>query len=104
MTPMQLRNLRLYLKFRDKPTSIWLLLRSNAKIYGFLFLLFAALTALVYAVYGLVPSLFVVTAFSVMVLRDIGFYRRFVQLWPCLNGVLDWGKVEELVNAHTGKP
>ena len=103
MTPIQLRSLRLYLEFRDKPMSIGLLLRFNAKMYGFLFLLFAATAAFVYTVYGLVPSLFVVTAFSVMVLRDIGFYRRTVQVWPCMRGVLDWGKVEELVNAHTRK-
>ena len=104
MTPIQLRSLRLYLQFKDKPMSIGLLLRFGAKLYGFLFLLFAALTAFVYAVYGLVPSLFVVTAFSVMVLRDIGYYRRTVQIWPCLREVINWGKVEELVNAHTGKP
>jgi hypothetical protein len=104
MTPIQLRSLRLYLSFKDKPMSVWLLLRYNAKLYGFLFLLFTAAAAIIYALYGLVPSLFVVMAFSMLVLRDIGLYRRTAQIWPCLNGVLDWGKVEELVNAHTGKP
>lgn len=104
MTPIQLRNLKFYLKFRDKPMSIGLLLRQNARIYGILLLLFAVLAAFVYSVFGLMPSLLIVTAFAVMVLRDIGFYRRTVQLWPCLNRVLDWGKVEELVNTQAGKP
>ena len=103
MTPMQLRNLRLYLELRDKPMSIGLLFRRNARIYGILLLLFTALAAFVYILYGLVPSLFVVTAFAVMVLRDIGFYRRNVQLWPCLNRVLDWSKVEEFVSAQAQK-
>ena len=104
MTPIQLRSLRLYQEFRDKPMSIGSLLRRNAKLYGFLFLLFAALAAFVYAVYGLVPSLFIVTAFTAMVLRDIGHFRRTAQVWPCMREVIDWGKVEELVNAPTGKP
>lgn len=44
-----------------------------------------------------VPLLAVV--FCVVCLRDLGYYRANVKVWPLLRQVLDWDKVEEMAAA-----
>jgi hypothetical protein len=51
---------------------------------------------LAYSCYGVITAAFVGGAFAVMVLRDIGWYRRTVANWPVLQQVIDWSKVEQL--------
>ena len=74
------------------PELIW----CNRRIYLLLILLFAVVATLFYFAGGMLGASFAGVALIVMFLRDIGYYRRSVALWPVLQRVLDWKKVEEL--------
>lgn len=97
MTRLQRRNLQLYLRFRDKQMTVAQLIWCNRRIYLLLLLVFAIVAALFYAAAGTLGASFAGVALAVMVLRDIGYYRRSVAIWPALQRVLDWTKVEQLL-------
>lgn len=99
MTPLQRRNLEIYLRFRERPMTIFGLFWANRRIYFLLLLAFSAFSALVYFIYGRTGAAFVGVAFAVLILRDIGFYRRSVAVWPMLRDLLDWSKVEQLTSS-----
>lgn len=35
-------------------------------------------------------------------LRDIGVFRRFLQVWPIMSSVLDWKRIDELLDEPGG--
>ena len=72
------------------------LLWANRLIYLLLLVLFGAFAAFLYFAFGRWMASYVAVAFAVLVLRDIGFYRRSAMLWPTLEQVLDWDRVEKL--------
>jgi hypothetical protein len=78
MTRLQLRNLRIYLLF---------------------VLCFAAFGAFLYHQFGPPVAGYVAVAFVSIVLRDIGYFRRSVRIWPILQQVLNWPKIEQLVSS-----
>ena len=104
MTSLQRRNLQLYLRFRGQRMSIARLLWANRFIYALLVLVFGAFAAFLYFAIGPYAAGYVGVAFAVLILRDIGFYRRSVALWPLLEQVLDWGRVEALVTSSEVPP
>jgi hypothetical protein len=96
MTPLQRRNIKLYLQFRDQPMSILGLIWANRRMYLLLCFIFGVVAAVVYAFCGALVASFFGVAFVAVFVRDIGFYRRSIAIWPVLLQVLDWSKVEEL--------
>ena len=59
---------------------------------------FSIFAVLAHYAYGPLGPAFVAVAFTVMLLRDIGYYRRAVATWPIVREVLDWNRVEHLAN------
>ena len=97
MTPLQRRNFQLYVQYRGRRMTIAGLLWANRHIYLLLFLVFGAFAAAIDFALGPSAAKSVGVAFAVLVLRDIGFYRRSVMLWPALEQVLDWSLVERMI-------
>jgi hypothetical protein len=98
MTRIQRRNLQLYLHFRGTKMTIPRLIRYNARMYMLTILIFAIAGGFFYAVAGGLGASFAGVALIVLFLRDIGWYRRSIAIWPLLQQILDWRKVEELVH------
>ena len=80
--------------------TVFALLWANRRIYLILFLVFGALAAFLYSAYGITAAAFIAVAFSVTVLRDISFYRRSATIWPVLQQVLDWNKIEQFISSN----
>ncbi|XHR29546.1 MAG: hypothetical protein ACFUZC_03110 [Chthoniobacteraceae bacterium] len=55
--------------------------------------------ALVYFGTGIFGGACVGGVFAVVILRDIGYFRRTVSSWSVLREVLDWNKIEKLLAA-----
>ena len=72
------------------------LLWANRLIYLLLLVLFGAFAVILYFALGWVAASYVAVSFAVLILRDLGYYRRSAILWPALEQVLDWNRVEEL--------
>jgi|GEM_PF-1871853 len=95
-TAAQRLNLRVYLHFRDRPMTISGLFWASRRTYLLLTLFFGLAAALFYWLLGEIAAGFMLTAYAVLILRDIGHCRRSVQVWPMVREVLDWSKVEQL--------
>jgi ABC-type long-subunit fatty acid transport system fused permease/ATPase subunit len=93
----QRRNLELYRQYREETPTLFNLFRGNLWRY-LLMVAFAILAmllipslangAVVYGVLGLVVG---------AILRDVGYFRQFRQVWPATAAVLDWERVEALL-------
>jgi hypothetical protein len=104
MTSLQLRTLKMYLWYRGKRLSALGLFKSNIRAYLILLLIFGALAAWCYWFFGVVGASLVSVAGLTVLLRDFGFYRRTARIWPILQDVLDWSKIESLVAANDHPP
>jgi hypothetical protein len=98
MTPPQRRSLQLYLHFREQPMTVASLLWANRRIYLILLLLFGAMAAFAYSTFGSTGAAFLAVAFTVVLLRDIAHCRRSAAIWPVLQQVLDWKKIEQFAS------
>jgi hypothetical protein len=96
MTRLQQRNLRIYLQYRERPMTIAGLVWANRRIYILLLVLFGTVGGFFYNAFGAAIAGYVAVAFLVILVRDIGYYRRSVKIWPVIQQVLDWQKVEQL--------
>lgn len=96
MTRLQQRNLRIYLQYRERPMTIAGLVWANRRIYILLLVLFGTVGGLFYNAFGAAIAGYVGVAFVAIILRDIGYFRRSARIWPVLQQVLDWQKVEQL--------
>ena len=72
------------------------LLRLNVRSYALVLLLFGAFAMFLYCAFGLFAAAYIGVAYAVMILRDIGYLRRTVALWPLTVQVLEWSRIEEL--------
>ena len=101
LTKEQKKNLELYLLYRDSPPTIWQLLKMNLWRY----LLFAVLVGLLYLlapVAGTESIPLLATGLFLGVLgRDVGYFLRFIRVWPATAIVLDWARVEKLLSEAT---
>ena len=101
MNPLQHRSLQLYLYFRERPMTVAALLWANRRVYLIMGLFFGGLGSFVYSQFGSEGAVLVAVAFVTVVLRDIGYWRRSVKIWPVLKQVLDWNKVEQLASPNS---
>lgn len=100
MTRLQRRNLQVYLHFRERRMTILALLWANRRIYAIMLLCFGGLAAFAYSAFGTTGAAFVAVAFFSTFVRDIGFYRRSAAIWPVLQQVLDWNKIEQFTSPN----
>ena len=79
------------------------LIWASRRVYLLLFLLFGALAGLLYLFVAPVAATYVALALVVAILRDVGYFRRSAKLWPVLEQVLDWKRIEQLAGHTDGK-
>jgi len=103
MTRLQLRNLQVYLKYRERPMTITGLIWANRRIYFLLFVLFGAIAWFFYLLGGWWLASYALVALVCAVARDIGYYRRSARIWPVVKEVLDWQKIEGFIAGETGQ-
>ena len=96
MTPLLRRNLRLYLRHRGQRMTITSLLWANRRMYALLATAFGLFAVFLYYAIGPFAAWYIGVAFATLLARDIGFYRRSAMLWPVLEQVFDWERVEQL--------
>lgn len=72
------------------------LIWANRRMYVLLFLAFSVLAALAYSQFGSLGASYLLVSFVAVVVRDIGFYRRSIAIWPILEQIVDWQKAEDL--------
>ena len=99
LTKSQRRNLELYATYRSAPPTFWHLFRQNLPRLVFMALL-------VVLIYVLAPTagtewlaLFVTGLFLGVLVRDLGRFWQFVRMWPVLAAVLDWQRLDMLLNS-----
>ncbi|MEP6668977.1 MAG: hypothetical protein ABJF10_07495 [Chthoniobacter sp.] len=100
MTPLQRRNLRVYLQYRERSMTVLGLFRANLPIYFYLLFFFGFVGALFYCAGGWRVTSYLAVALVTMLARDIGYFRRATRIWPVLRQVLDWQKVEQLASSE----
>ncbi len=92
------RLLQFLRQHRDKPISMATML----KLYGRFWLVFLALGALVavwaYLCNDTCTMAAVASGVTVLILRDIGYARRMAGTWGIYRQVLDWNKIDLLLN------
>ena len=104
LTPVQRAALQAYRAFRSEPPSLGGLVRRSRRAYALLFVLAGAAIAL-----ALVLALGAVAAFAAGILtgvvaRDLGWFRRSVQIWPALSRVIDWARLDALLASDETSP
>lgn len=102
LTPLQRKALRGSLYFRAKKPTLGRLFWKSWRLYLTLvvaFILFAVV------VEKLTSFKFYYTCFALgllwgVLIRDIGSYRKFLNLWPVLSKVLNWNEVDALLKEN----
>lgn len=96
MNRMQHRQLQLYLHFRNRDVSVSAMFHFNWRIYTVI-LATAVLTMSAMLYVGLPTGAELIgAAYVVLVLRDVGYFRRMKRTWPLTRELLDWPKVERM--------
>ena len=95
LTRTQRRLLTIYEKYRDRPMTIGSLLWASRKVYAILLGVFGVVIAYFYFVDLAFIGSFFVVALAATLLRDFGYFRRSVAIWPVLREVIDWDRVAQ---------
>jgi hypothetical protein len=103
LTPYQRRNMKFYLRYREQRMTLFGLLWANRRMHLILLTAFAAYGLLVYFVYGGLGAAFVAVAWISAFLRDIAIYSHSAKVWPVMQKVIDWKKVEALASADDSR-
>ena len=98
LTKGQRRNLELYATYRSAPPTFWQLLRVNLPRLAFMALLVVLLYVLAPTAGTEWLALMVTGLFLGVLVRDIGRFWQFVRMWPVLAAVLDWQRIDRLLN------
>lgn len=98
LSPTQRKYLSSWRAFHDKPPTIAELIRLNVR--RFLILSICLVGPSVMAVYdrSYVVAAMGLGVFFGILLRDFGAFRTTVYLWPALNNVVDWNRLNELLD------
>jgi hypothetical protein len=99
LTPAARAQLRFFLRFRDRPLTVWGQFAANRGKYLFLLAFTCTGVALLYIAGGPTAAAFIVVASATAVVRDIGLFRRAALGWPVTRSVIDWPRVERLLAA-----
>jgi len=96
LTRRQRRQVAAYLYFKHRPMSISALFWYNRRIYALIAAACLLSTALAYWLNDWVLVAIVVVAYSTMLLRDAAYYWRSKSIWPVLQEVIAWGRLEQV--------
>jgi hypothetical protein len=103
MNRAQRRHLKLYAHFRERHMSVLALFLFNWRVY--VAILLAATITSGAMLYLQSPQAALVFAFgyALVVARDFGAFLRSSRTWPLVREVLDWPKVDSLINEASFK-
>ena len=98
LTKAQRRNLELYAIYHKAPPTFWQLFRLNLWRY-------LVMTVLLILLFGLSQvtgtewlALIATGLFLGALIRDVARFRQFVHIWPAISVVLDWERLNILLN------
>lgn len=98
LTKSHVKVLELYKKWQESPPTLWQLIAQNIFRYLLLFLLVVLLN-IVAPAGGLDPLRWIAIGLFVgVLLRDIGLFLRSIRLWPLTSAILNWQRIDELLN------
>ena len=98
LTKVQRQTLEQYKAHRGKRHGVGYFVRLNlwrylllvgAAVVAFFLLRFLGVVGAAYILLGLVAG---------ALLRDFGLYRQFKERWPVVEGLLDWERIDNLLN------
>ena len=98
LTKFQESLLSFYQQNRDRQITIWWILSSAWKNYILLILLVTAIVAIAWYLDWLMITYLVAGLVVGALLRDIGYAQRSSKFWPVLMSIIEWRKVEELLD------
>jgi len=98
LTKAQRRNLELYASYQKAPPTFWQLFKLNLWRY----LVMAVLLVLLFGLSKVTGTewlaLITLGLFLGALMRDLARFRQFVHIWPAISAVLDWERLNTLVN------
>ena len=97
LTPVQRTALNAYRAFRAEPPSLGRLVLRSRRAYALLLVVAGAAIALALALKLGAAAAFAAGIVVGAAARDVGWFRRTVQLWPALSRVIDWARLDALL-------
>lgn len=95
MNKFERNTLLQYIKMREQsPTTAGIMVRSW-KHYTFLVVLLASICLLAIVLEIRMIAIVATGLVAGAVLRDIGYARRLVRVWPLLEEIMDWNRIEK---------
>jgi hypothetical protein len=104
LTRCQRHALRRYQEYRLRAPTLGGLLMLSWKAHVFLVLVFLAGSYLCFVVEQPTAGWILIGMLFGALLRDVGLFRRFLQLWPALEATLDWQRVDEMLGPDRPTP
>jgi hypothetical protein len=98
LTKAQRKNLELYAAYRSNTPTIWRLFRQNLVRYLVIAALIMLLNILSPSVGMESIALIFIGLFLGTLFRDVGTIWRFVRIWPATAAVLDWERLDTLLD------
>ncbi len=98
LTPLLRSTLRYYQGYRDKPPTLWSLWEQSSKNHAILFMVVSLGSIYLYLDVSRAVGLFFAGIGVGAILRDIGRFRAFARIWPVLAQILDWKKIDDLLD------
>jgi hypothetical protein len=96
LTRRQQKQVAAYIYFKHRPMSVGTLFWYNRRIYAYILTGGIVSAALAYWLNDWVLITIVLVAYPTMLLRDAAYYRRSMSIWPVLQEVIAWDKLEQV--------
>ena len=85
------------LKQSKSPPTIAHCLRKSLPVHLFLIFLYGGVATILWNAGSDEAAVFFLGLLAGCLLRDLGWFRASVKMWPTLNAVLNWSRIGELV-------
>lgn len=95
--------IKLYRDYRSSPPSLRTLIRRNTGYYLLRIGVAALAIMLAYRLEQPELGFLVLGLLLGAMLRDIGLFMRLTKTWPITASVLDWERIEAMLNAQPGQ-
>lgn len=100
LTPIQRNTLKFYQGYRDKPPTLWSLWEQASRSHAILFILVSLGSIFLYLDVSPAAGCFLAGLGVGAILRDVGRFRAIASVWPALTMILDWKKVDDLLESR----
>ena len=101
MPRLQTKLLTQYRSLRHNPPTLISLVAVSLRGHLLMVVVFAAAALLCFTI-GIAPIGYSVIGMLVAAIgRDIGQFRKFVQVWPVLHRIIDWRMLDDLLSGES---